>query len=85
MNQPSVLPNVEGMRLVDGEVEHLLGLLGGKDVGDGGDGAIGLPDLIADLADLEVTCPDPVAVQLRMPQRPGLGLGVLRIGEGEGV
>ncbi len=73
MNQPPVLPNVEGMGLIDREIEHLLGLLGGKDVGGGADGPIGLSDLIANL---ELTRPNPVGIQLLMPDGLGPGLGV---------
>ena len=59
MHQPPVIPDVERMRLVYGEIEHLLGLLDGGDIGNDASGAVCLFDLIANL---EVACANPVAV-----------------------
>ena len=61
MHQPPIRPDVEGMGLVYGEIEHLLGLLDGGDIGNDACGAVGLFDLIANL---EVACADPIGVQV---------------------
>ncbi|GAA5500316.1 hypothetical protein Dxin01_00036 [Deinococcus xinjiangensis] len=59
MHQPPVLPDVEGVGLIYGEIEHLLGLLDSGDIGNDASGAVCLFDLIAYF---EVTCADPIAV-----------------------
>ena len=79
MNQPPLLPHVERVRLINSEIEHLLGLLDGDDVGDHAHGTISLLDLIASL---EVACADPVFMQVFMPLELGLGARRLRTAGG---
>ena len=61
MHQPPVIPDVERMGLTNREIEHLLGLLDGGDIGNDASGAVCLFDLIANL---QVAGTNPVAVQV---------------------
>ncbi len=63
MNEPPVLPNIEGMRLINGEIEHLLGLLDGDDILDHPEAAISVADPVAEL---RVSGPGLVAAQVFM-------------------
>lgn len=47
MHQPPIIPNIERLGGIYGEIEHLLGLLDGGDVGNDASGAVCLFDLIA--------------------------------------
>ncbi len=73
MNEPPILPHIVRMRFTDREIEHLLGLLDGDDVGDDAQGAVGLLDFIANL---EVACAHPLCTQVRMAFRLRPGRGV---------
>ena len=66
MNQPPILPHIKRVRRIYREIEHLLGLLNGNDVGDHAHRAVGLLDLIPNL---EMTCTHPFHTQVRMAFR----------------
>ncbi len=63
MNEPPVVPNIEGMGGIYREIIHLLGLLDGQHIQHGSGAAIRFLKLIADF---EVSNPDPLAAQSRV-------------------
>ena len=82
MHQPTVIPDVVGMGLTDGEVEHFARLTNSGDVGDQSGGAVGLLDRIADL---QVPRAHPVPAQVAVAFRRGPGLGIYGLRDEEGV